>query len=402
MAVKKNCWAGETTISSSFLKGLQRRFVFLAAFAMLIQALFIFCAAAVSVQVVFWLALWRAFARNKKADLTGAPAPVSVIVCAHDEEQNLKELLPLLLAQQHPQFEVIVVDDRSNDGTYDYLLQLTTQHAQVKMVRVQRTPDHINGKKYALTLGIKAARYSWVLLTDADCRPASSRWIAAMSAHFAPGKQLALGVSPYQRQPGLLNAFIRYETILTATQYTGLALLGNPFMGVGRNLAYQKDLFLANKGFHKHLGVTGGDDDLFVNCHATYSNTAIALGPDTLVFSAPKTTWRKFFRQKVRHLAAGKRYRAQHRWLLAAFSLSLMVSNFSLFTLLLPHGWQTILLLLLAMRLGLMLLVIRNASAQMGAPFEWWKVPYLDIIYAFYYLVAGPVALVSKKVRWTR
>src|SRR5690606_33778770 len=123
------------------------------------------------------------------------------------------------------------------------------------------------GKKYGLTLGIKAASHEWILLTDADCRPNSRRWIRSMSRYFDEDTQFVLGFSPYRATAGLLNLFIRFETMLTAIQYFSFGWLGNPYMGVGRNLAYRKSKFLEEKGFNNFLHVTGGDDDLFVNQH---------------------------------------------------------------------------------------------------------------------------------------
>jgi len=138
--------------------------------------------AVIGVQLVYLCLLALSFVRNKPL-IKSEPKPVSIIVCAHDEEQNLRQLVPLLLQQDHPEFEIIVVEDRCNDGTYDYLRELTRQHANLRMVRVQFKPEHINGKKFALTLGIKAARYEHLLFTDADCRPASTQPTADQPVH---------------------------------------------------------------------------------------------------------------------------------------------------------------------------------------------------------------------------
>lgn len=337
-----------------------------------------------------------------KVDKDTAPGstPVSVIVAAHDEEQNLRELIPLLLQQQHPDFEIIVVEDRCNDGTYDFLLEATRHHEKLKMVRVVHKPDHINGKKYALTLGIKAAKYEWVLLTDADCRPVSNHWIGKVAAQAAGDVQLVLGFSPYTKTKGLLNSFIRFESFLTGIQFIGLALLGRPYMGVGRNLAYRKSLFLENKGFNGYLGVTGGDDDLFVNEHATKLNSRVCIGPEAIVESKPKTTWKEFYYQKLRHLFVGKSYKLADKVVLGFFSMSwiltwflaLPVSGFSPFASII---WAVFLF-----RWAVMIWLFQVAPARLGSGFEAWKTPFLDFIYAFYYLVAGAVALVSKKVRW--
>jgi cellulose synthase/poly-beta-1,6-N-acetylglucosamine synthase-like glycosyltransferase len=349
---------------------------------------------------IFYLALLAgAFFRPLRPPSTPS-LPLSVIVCAHDEERNLKELIPLLLAQQYPEYEVIIVDDRSNDNTYDYLLEATKQYSQLKMVKVRDTPAHVNGKKFGITLAVKAARYDWVVFTDADCRPHGTAWLSEMSRRFSQDKSIVLGVSLYQRKPGLLNSFIRFESLLTATQYIGWALLGYPYMGVGRNMAYRKNLFIDNKGFNDHLSVMGGDDDLFVNQHATAQNTTTAIGADALVLSKPKQTWADFYYQKIRHLAVGKKYRGKHKLMLGMFTLTwiftwLLVAPLAFFSSL----WQWVLAVFLV-REVLLIILVHKASRRFGEPFESWKTPLLDFIYAFYYLVAGPVALLTKKVRW--
>jgi len=331
----------------------------------------------------------------------GEPLAVSVIVCAHDEELNIRELVPLLLQQNHPCFEVIVVEDRCNDGTYDYLLEATKEHELLKMVRVVNKPEHVNGKKFGLTLGIKAAKHDWVLLTDADCRPASANWITKMTEKQDASTQIVLGFSPYFKSPGLLNTFIRFESFLTGIQFIGLALLGKPYMGVGRNLAYRKSLFLDNKGFNAHLGVMGGDDDLFVNQHANAKNTKVQIALEALTFSKPKTNWKEFYHQKIRHLAVGKHYKFLDRFILGSFMLSWLGTWF----LFIPSGFGlfgNLILALFLIRWILLSWLFHNASQIMGSPFEAWKVPFLDFIYTFYYLVAGAAAFSAKRIQWKR
>ena len=363
------------------------------------QVVFAVCLLFLALQVIYISFFLFAFLRKQKESQLH-PQPVSVIVCAHDEENNLKELVPLLLKQDHPSFEVIVVEDRCNDGTFDYLLEETKKDSRLKMVRVVQKPEHIQGKKFGLTLGIKAAQYDWVLLTDADCRPCGQQWIKEMSEQFSTDAKIVLGFSSYHRSPGLLNSFIRFETLLTAIQYIGFALLRNPYMGVGRNLAYRKSLFLDNKGFNNYLGVTGGDDDLFVNQHAIGANTGIALGKEALVYSKPKSTWKEFYYQKLRHLSVGKHYRFSSKVMLGLFSLSWMGVWLFVLPTLLFSPWNYWLLSFLGLRWIVLMTLVHIGSRKTGDPFEAWKTPFLDFIYAFYYLVAGSVALVSKKVRW--
>jgi glycosyltransferase involved in cell wall biosynthesis len=342
---------------------------------------------------MFYLALREAGTTGNALNI-----PVSVIICAHDEEQNLKTLVPLLLAQTHREFEIIIVNDRSNDGTYDWLLEETQKHERLNMVNVNFKPDHVNGKKFALTLGIKAARYDWVLLTDADCRPASNEWIHQMAGTFSEKNSIVLGYSPYAAQPGVLNAFIRFETILTAVQYFSFARMGSPYMGVGRNLAYRKNLFLANKGFNAHLSVTGGDDDLFVNQHAPKDRVAILLSPATLMVSKPKTTWAEFWQQKIRHLAVGKLYSLKSKFMLAPFTFTWILFWPVAFVLM---GSQIYLVWAVILVRWLMELVaIFTFTRKTGERLEGWKLPFLDFIFGFYYLVAGFKALFTKRVKW--
>ena len=361
--------------------------------------LFIIFLVAAAVQVIYFTCFLVAF-HKKSIDSGSEPQPVSVIVCAHDEEQNLKELIPLLLKQQHAQFEVIIVNDRSNDGTYDYLLEATQQDNRLRMVQVGQTPQHISGKKYAITLGIKAARHDWVLLTDADCRPETDLWIHTMSTQCEQEKEIVLGYSPYQKESGFLNLFIRFETLFTGMQYIAYAILGNPYMGVGRNLAYRKSLFLNNKGFNGFLGVTGGDDDLFVNQHATSKNTAICVGADSLMTSIPKKTWKEFFHQKVRHLSVGKRYRFTHRFVLGMFSISHLLTWLTLIPLLFVFSGILWVLGAFLLRGIFLMVATHQAAARFGQKFEWWSVPLLDFVFVIYYLSTAPVALLTKKMRW--
>ena len=364
------------------------------------QIIFIIFSVLAGIQVIYLLVFLIALSR-KKGDATRTQSlPVSIVICAHDEEQNLHELVPQLLAQDYPDFEIVVIDDRSNDNTFDWLLEETKKDHRLRMVHVNRTPPHVNGKKYGITLGIKAAKYEWILLTDADCRPQSNQWLNTVTSQFSESTNFVLGTSPYLKVPGLLNFFIRFETLLTAIQYFSFALLGNPYMGVGRNMAYRKSMFLDKKGFNNYLNVTGGDDDLFVNQHATGKNTRVVMGHDSLMFSIPKTTWSSFFKQKIRHLSVGKLYKFKHRFLLGLFTLTWMLTWFVGIPLLFVPEVTYLVAGILVFRIILLTILANYASKKLGHRFEAWIVPLLDFIYAFYYLVTGLTALVSKKVRW--
>jgi cellulose synthase/poly-beta-1,6-N-acetylglucosamine synthase-like glycosyltransferase len=366
----------------------------------LYPALLILCSL-VFVQVTYLLIFIIGLSK-KKVTTDGGRLPVSVIVCAHDEVENLKELIPQLLSQDHPEFEVIIVDDRSNDSTFDFLLEATAKDHRLRMVHINRTPPHTNSKKYALTLGIKAARFEWLLLTDADCRPDGTSWISTMSRQFNDATQFVLGYSPYEKGKGFLNAFIRFDTLMTAIQYVSFALLGNPYMGVGRNLAYRRSRFLEVKGFNNIIAITGGDDDLFVNLHAKGRNTAVCVERASQTHSKPKTSLKNFIQQRVRHLSVGRHYRFGHRLLLGLFMISWLGVWFLGLPLMLKGDYYIAGIAggLIIFRIILVIITVHLAAKRFGQQFELWLVPLLDFIYAFYYLVTGLRTLVTKKVRW--
>lgn len=364
---------------------------------------------AIGIQLVF---VWAVFSRTARyqvpTSLTSVETPgVSVVVCAWNEAENLRQLLPLLLDQQYPDFEIVLVDDRSEDDTYEFLLDAVTRYPNLRRVHVKQTPAHITAKKYALSLGIRAAQKEVILVTDADCRPASPQWIASMAGQLSPDKAIVLGFSPYQKREGFLNSFIRFETFYTALQYVSLALAGSPFMGVGRNLLYRRSLFLENKGFNEHLNVLGGDDDLFINRVATGSNTAVCLDPLAFVWSFPKTSWQSWYRQKRRHLLVGKFYRPRFRRILGLLAAS-QVFAWLLFLILVPafalRGdwlWLGLTLGLFLLRLLAMWRTYATANRRLGGLIKSWAFPGLDALLVGYYAFMGSKTVFSrKKLTW--
>lgn len=280
------------------------------------------------VQGWFWARYFRPFTRRPPEAAAAEPGPdtepVSIILCAHNELDNLRELVPILLRQEYPAgFELVLIDDRSQDDTYLYAQQLSQYYpGRFRLVTVTNTPAGFSPKKYALTLGIKSARYERLLFTDADCRPVTYDWLRLMQRGFAQnnGADVVLGFSGYVEAPGLLNQLIRYETLLTAAQYLGLAWAGRPYMGVGRNLAYTKASFHSTKGFASHIRRLSGDDDLFVqDAVAAGARAAVVADLDAQTVSLPADSWGAWWRQKRRHLSAGGRYRAADRRRLALF-----------------------------------------------------------------------------------
>jgi hypothetical protein len=92
------------------------------------------------------------------------------------------------------------------------------------------------GKKLSITLGVKGAKFEHLILTDADCRPASRNWLKSIAENFSNEKQIVLGYGPYKKEKGFLNRLIRFDTTWIGMNYFSMALAKLPYMGVGRNL----------------------------------------------------------------------------------------------------------------------------------------------------------------------
>lgn len=299
---------------------------------------------------------------------TPLPA-VSVVVCAHNEHKNLQDYLHTLLAQDYPCFEVIVVDDSSEDGSDLLLEQWSRQYTNLYHTFVPRGARVLSSKKLALTIGIKAAHYEHILLTDADCRPESKCWIREMMQGFANEQtEIVLGFSPYFEKKGLLNRLIGYDTLFNGLQYMGMARAGKPYMGVGRNLAYKRDTFFSSGGFKGLLSNRAGDDDLFVNRIATTNNTSVVCNQNSLMWSEPKTTWREWLHQKRRHLSVSPQYRTKSKIQLTLEPISRGLSYACLLASVIWGNIEvlSIILALFLLRLLVQLIIINVATYRLN------------------------------------
>lgn len=298
---------------------------------MILTVLFWIFVAIVAIQLVYYIVIFGKFSFVKAKKNNLKRIPISVIVCAKNEEENVSKFIPLLIQQDYPDFEIILIDDASSDNTLEVFEEFEKNHSNVRLVKVQNNEAFWGNKKFALTLGIKAAKKEYLLFTDADCYPTSKDWIAEMSSHFTMQKTIVLGYGAYEKVPNsFLNKLIRFETLLTAVQYFSWARLGFPYMGIGRNLAYKKEEFFNVNGFIDHMKIRSGDDDLFINQAANKKNTTVCYTPNSFTYSEPKTTFKEWFAQKRRHVSTASFYKPFDKIQLGLFYLT------QIFTLILP------------------------------------------------------------------
>jgi len=248
--------------------------------------------------------------------------PASVIISARNEANCLKKNLTLVLEQDYPVFEVIVVDDCSWDGTFNILKELEKDYPRLKILQIKENERYKHGKKLALTIAIKSAQYEHLVFIDADCYPASKNWLTNIIKAFDETTDLVLGYGAYIPQKGLINKMIRMDTFRIGLQYLSLAVAGMPYMGIGRNLAYRKSFFMKQKGFAPHSQIRSGDDDLFVNKSATRYNTRIAAHKDCITFSESKKNLKEWMQQKRRHVSTARYYTLFSKFILTIITFS--------------------------------------------------------------------------------
>ncbi|MBR5984190.1 MAG: glycosyltransferase [Bacteroidales bacterium] len=241
--------------------------------------------------------------RNEEKDFVHDLPPVSVVIACHNEQKNLQTYLQYIVNQQYPEFEIVIVDDNSTDGTSEYVSEL----AKAKSCPIKLVRNDGQGKKSALSCGIRAATYEYLIFTDADCRPDSERWISGMMSYFDEANPLVIA---YGELSGKTFAarFASYDAALIAMQYMGFASLGHAYMGVGRNIAYSRKLWDTLGGFATHSDIASGDDDLFVCEAAKHIRPTVCFMPETKTISLAKTSFGKLLRQKSRHVSTSVMY----------------------------------------------------------------------------------------------
>lgn len=355
----------------------------------------------IAVQLFYYLFFFNKLAQYKAPQKSSSlQYPVSVIVCARDEAENIARNLPGILVQDYKTtFEVIVVNDNSTDETKYLLDEFKKTFKNLNPVALTQEAKMIPGKKFPLSIGIKSAKYEVVLLTDADCVPASENWIFRMQDGYFDDKQIVLGYGAYHKHPGILNKLIRFETFHSALQYFSFTLAGMPYMGVGRNLSYKKELFFNNKGFSSINHIPGGDDDLFINKVATKENTAIVIDKEAHTLSEPEKTWSNWQRQKFRHYTTSKYYKGKHKFWLGLYSLTQMLVYPLCIAAALFYVWW-LALAVFGLRLIIQGIIWHNCMKKLNEADLWPWFIFLDIWMFFYYLLYAPALFKKPAKNW--
>jgi glycosyltransferase involved in cell wall biosynthesis len=367
---------------------------------MLLFTLYLFIVV-VAVQLGYYLIVFGKFAFAKAAQTNPKKISISVIVCAKNEGENVAKYIPLLAEQNYPDFEIILIDDASSDNTLDIFEEFEKQYSNIRLVKVKNNEAFWGNKKYALTLGIKASKKDYLVFTDADCYPASKEWLTTISSNFTMHKTIVLGYGAYEKVANsFLNKIIRFETLLTAVQYFSWAKIGNPYMGIGRNLAYKKEEFFNVNGFISHIQVRSGDDDLFINQVATSKNTTVCYSPESFTYSEPKTTFKAWFTQKRRHVSTAKLYKPFDKIQLALFYVSqLLFLILAIVLLAFQYQW-IIVLSLVGFRYLFTWITLGFSAGKLKEKDVMYWFPIIEIVLIFTQLNVFITNIFSKPVYW--
>lgn len=367
----------------------------------LIKGLIILYIVSILVEVFYYLFFYSQAAKpekkKKKSQRRKSYFPVSVIICARNEEENLLKHLPLILKQDYPDFEVIVVNDCSDDNTQLILNNFQMQYKNLKVTNIQKDPKFTHNKKLALTIGIKAASHEHLLFTDADCYPVSKKWIKKIAANYENDIDIVAGYGAYETKPGFLNKLIRFETVFTAMQYMGFAERNLPYMGVGRNLSYKKSLFFKNKGFASHAHLPSGDDDLFVSETATPLNTVIEASPESFTLSVPESRFIDWLRQRKRHFITGPRYKFKIKFLLSLEYLFRIIFNISALVLVFLSKLPILIVLLYFFVFIIKALIFKIITKRLKEKFLFIFSLFIEILVPYIYIYIHLINLLEKK-----
>ncbi|MFT5512144.1 MAG: glycosyltransferase involved in cell wall biosynthesis [Bacteroidia bacterium] len=361
--------------------------------------LFVSFATIAGIQLFYY---WGIFSRTFKKfkAVTPSDSGVSVIICARNDRAFLEDNLPLILSQNHKNFEVIVVNDGSSDGTIDFLDDLAKANSNMKVLHLDIDQRFHRGKKFAQTIGIKAAKHELLVFTDADCKPATEDWLNIMSGHMTSDKSIVLGVGNYRRKASLTNWIIQLETFHSLMLYINCAMAKMPYMGVGRNLSYKRPLFFSVKGFASHQHLLSGDDDLFVNETANKQNTTVCIDPQAFTVSEPKHKLGQWMIQKKRHYSTGKMYKFKHRFILGLYSFSLLLYYVLGVLVVLDGSFLIPVLSIIGFRFLTQAIVLFRNMKVFDYLKYYWVFPFLDIGILLIHIFIGVRGYFSKPLRW--
>ena len=287
------------------------------------------------------------FVRLKPFDaVTSSLPPVtffSVIIPARNESTYIRACLQSVVNNSYPGdlFEIIVVDDHSEDDTAQQVLELQSTYPQISLLRLQDYPDWVTTqayKKKAIELAISKSKGSWIVTTDADGE-VPVNWLLQFDNYIQKNEPVFVAAPVmYYSRGGLLQVFQQLDFMSLQGITAASVSAGFHSMCNGANLAYRKDIFWSVGGFAGHEHLASGDDMLLMHrIKASYPNQiGYIFSRDSMVLTEPAASWGTFFQQRIRWASKAESYREKKIfgvllgvWLLnAALAMGLLLVLF--------------------------------------------------------------------------
>ena len=336
------------------------------------------------------------FKKGGRPKLDEELEPVSIVLCARDAYEYLTELIPALLSQDYPDFEIVVVNDCSDDETEEYLKDLERKESRIKPVQLKQHLNFFNGKKFPLSMGIKSAKNDLLVLTDCNCMPVNDQWLRSVVNRYNQRTEIVIGYSPLVHKKSNLNRLMRFDALQNGLLYLSSAMKHHAYMGVSKNLSYRKELFYRNNGFISHYTTTVGDDDLFISQAANKKNTEVLIDAENAILTVPPSSFHLWARQKSSRYSTISKYNMRTRLMLSLFYTSQLLFYASFIALLclkpafvITNGaafYIPILVFFFLLRYGSQMFIYQNASKRLG---EKSLLPGL-IVYDFLFAFLSP------------
>jgi cellulose synthase/poly-beta-1,6-N-acetylglucosamine synthase-like glycosyltransferase len=351
------------------------------------------------VQMIYYWMFFSRLAFHKPRKVSDGKPPVSVIVLARNQYNDLLHTLPVLLGQDYPEFEVLVADDNSDDGSDELLEKLTEQHANLRVVKLTQSLNWFKGRKFPLSLGIKSANHDVLLLTDIQFRPAGKNWISELAGSYSENTEIVLGYATYDTS-SKLNKWLRFMAFYDGLVYLSMALSGRTFKGIGSNLSYRKSLFYRHKGFSSHYVINAGDDELFVNRTATGRNVRIQVSGNSMVKSAKPVSLLQWLAKEKTRLSIRRYFKFSHRALISVFSTSTFLFYLIFILLLLLQIQWPVVVGLFAVRFISQMIIFVLAQKRLSEKNLLLLSPFFEVILVLVDLFIWIRLLLSKKSTW--
>lgn len=275
----------------------------------------------VTVQLFYYLGVFSGFVFSKSTENNSKKIPVSVIVYSKNQAKELLHLIPALLNQNYYMFELVVVNNASSDQTPELLKEFEMLYPNVKAVNVINNEAFWGSKKYALTLGIKAAKHEYLLLINAEDIVLSNDWMLQMASHFTLNKTLVLGGAAYAPEKGFFNKYLRFDLLMSQLQQFSWIKIGSPFAVRVENVGFKKQVFFDVNGFINHMNQVNHTNELFFNEAVHVKNIAVCDQPHFFLQIPTPENSTSFFKMKkeqrrlLSKLSFGTKFRVQFFYL---------------------------------------------------------------------------------------